>query len=1179
LQRNFSLNLDFNFYKENQMSLFPTNASQVQAFAGALYGVQVGTITMAQVNSDILANGGLAKTLNSYYTASFGSQSTATVAASVAANLGLTGDALASGTAYVLAQLNGTTPDARGALISSIVNLFSSLASDATFGAAATAWNAKVAAAVTYTGSTNVAIGTVVAPAAQVFKLTTGADIVTGTAGDDTIDGFDLNTVSNTLSTADVINGGAGTDTLRAYIPTASSNLTPNMTGVENIIVTADGTTTINLAQSTGVTSLTNQNSAFAVTFSNIDSTAVALNLMDQENVATTFTFKAAAVSGASDTANLTLNNVVSSPVTIAGVETVSINSTGATNSVTLTATSATSIVTTGDQNLTLSGTLATTVRNVDASAMTGTLTATLGAFNSSTVTATVVGGAGNDDLTVSDVVGKVSVSSGAGNDRIVATDNLLAGATADVIDGGDGTDTLVTTYSIASGYVTPATRTISNVETLELSTLVSATTSVSTRAIDTSVNKVVLANAGSVTSAAATIAFNEGASSLDIGVASPSTRATTTSALANGLTVTAFGSGTADAVTIRNANAVTSTTNVFAGQAIQAGSSTAGVETLTINTGTTASAADQTVSTVTITPTTGVTGTTLNLAGVNKLTASGVITASVIDASAMGTGGSLVMANVANTATMITGSAGADTLYAAASASTIEGGAGRDSIVGGASADVLSGGAGNDTITSGGGNDTISSGDGNDTLTVSAAGTAASLDGGAGNDIIDLGAHAAANQKIAGGVGDDTVKMTNTSVTTLNAASVASLNAMNANISGVEYVEISGALDQTYDAGRFGNISNLILNGITGNESIIGLAATNEINLVAAETDTYTFALADATGAADALNFKLSTTATGVNFGTASFTNVEQVTINVEDTALTASPNAAATDVDATFALVANNKLTTLTINGNAAATSASSSTLALSSTGATALTSFDATASKVGVTYAANSTGNITMSGGTGADSLTGGVGNDALVGGSGNDTLTGGEGADVITGGSGADTIALTETTAVSDTVVFAATSATNGSDVITSFKVGSTAAATGGDVLNLSAYLASAAVSDASGAAGIQAYASTATGAVALANQIAIASAADSASLDATDEIAALFGSTAAFTLAANGKAVLLSVGTTTANTTAYLWGIENDSTATVQASEVKLLGTITLSAAYSDGAVVAANFGL
>jgi len=124
-----------------------TNAVKIQAFAGALYGIQLGTTTMAQVNADITTNGGLLNTLNGYYATAFGSVANATVAASVAANLGLTGDALASGTTYITAQLNAAAAGARGAVISNILDLFAGLTSDATFGAAATAWNTKVDAA------------------------------------------------------------------------------------------------------------------------------------------------------------------------------------------------------------------------------------------------------------------------------------------------------------------------------------------------------------------------------------------------------------------------------------------------------------------------------------------------------------------------------------------------------------------------------------------------------------------------------------------------------------------------------------------------------------------------------------------------------------------------------------------------------------------------------------------------------------------------------------------------------------------------------------------------------------------------------------------------------------------------------------------------------------------------
>ncbi len=158
------------------MALFPTNAAQVQAFAGALYGVQVGSATMTQVNSDIAAAGGLTNALNAYYTASFGNLATATVAASLVANIGISAANAAEATAYVTGVLNGTAANARGAAIMNILNLLSSLTADANFGADAAAWNAKVEAAVAYTGATNVAIGSTVSTGTA-FTLTTGVDV------------------------------------------------------------------------------------------------------------------------------------------------------------------------------------------------------------------------------------------------------------------------------------------------------------------------------------------------------------------------------------------------------------------------------------------------------------------------------------------------------------------------------------------------------------------------------------------------------------------------------------------------------------------------------------------------------------------------------------------------------------------------------------------------------------------------------------------------------------------------------------------------------------------------------------------------------------------------------------------------------------------------------------------
>ena len=58
--------------------------------------------------------------------------------------------------------------------------------------------------------------------------------------------------------------------------------------------------------------------------------------------------------------------------------------------------------------------------------------------------------------------------------------------------------------------------------------------------------------------------------------------------------------------------------------------------------------------------------------------------------------------------------------------------------------------------------------------------------------------------------------------------------------------------------------------------------------------------------------------------------------------------------------------------------------------------------------------------------------------------------------LTGGSGNDTIVLTETTAVTDRVVFEATATANGFDTITGFQTAALAA--GGDVLSFAAFVA-------------------------------------------------------------------------------------------------------------------------
>lgn len=198
-----------------------TDTVAVQRFAMGLFGVQVGTVTMAQVDKQI-DRSSLSATLNSYYTSAFGGQTTAAVAATLVANLGITGAGVAGAVAYVTAKLNAAAPAARGEAINTILNDFSGMTADATYGAAAQTWNANVDVASGYTGAANIAFGSVIQQ-----SLTAGMDILFGSAGADV---FNAKVVANmvgqqvnTLTSGDEINGGAGTDTLNAKITAGAS--------------------------------------------------------------------------------------------------------------------------------------------------------------------------------------------------------------------------------------------------------------------------------------------------------------------------------------------------------------------------------------------------------------------------------------------------------------------------------------------------------------------------------------------------------------------------------------------------------------------------------------------------------------------------------------------------------------------------------------------------------------------------------------------------------------------------------------------------------------------------------------------------------------------------------------------------------------------------------------------
>jgi len=300
----------------------------------------------------------------------------------------------------------------------------------------------------TTTTSTDTSTTTTAATGSS-YSLTSRGDAITGTTGADTIDGSLVNEggVANvqTLTTTDTIDGGAGTDSLTASYTAA---VTPfSIANVENITLTdADAATeTVNLANVTGMESLTLLSNTAAGDYDNI-ANIVTLNLTNNA-VSNDVDYAAAAVSGSADAQTINLSSHTAGTLTLdAGIESVTINSNGpVTNVMTLTATGVATATITGATAFT--GTFGTAATTIDASAATAV-------------------------MTINQTGAQISnITTGTGNDIIDLSGNfvdLTTSASADTVNAGDGTDKLILTGDEA-GAVTSAAEfaNITGVETV----------------------------------------------------------------------------------------------------------------------------------------------------------------------------------------------------------------------------------------------------------------------------------------------------------------------------------------------------------------------------------------------------------------------------------------------------------------------------------------------------------------------------------------------------------------------------------------------------------------------------------------------------------------------------------------------------------------------------------------
>ena len=434
------------------LSLLATTDTQIIRVVEALYKQTPGYTFLTNFRTFVTENSidALANSLAS----SFSSQTDAELAATVTANLGLTGDALAEGNAYLEGQF-AANPAARGKVVLDAMNLLATMESDPTFGAIAASFNSNTVASLTYsTVITNTAV--LAEGVGQSFALTTKSDgsAITGTTKDDVYTAIvDLATTNSTLTSSDNIAAGAGADSLTI---TATGTSAESVTGVTtsgleaiavtNLAITGTSTLTIDAALMAGVTSIAANNStAFGeLAFTNLGALTAASLSANAGDL--TLTYGTTVVSGTTDTQALTVSGTNAGTFTADGIETIAITTATSAATATVASNAVTNITVSGDQNLTLAATTfavvtdtATVASTIDASALTGKLTATI----SDTSTVEVKGGTGDDTINMAALL-----------------------ETNDIIDGGAGTDTLTMTKAALTTQFTN----VSNVETVAFS-------------------------------------------------------------------------------------------------------------------------------------------------------------------------------------------------------------------------------------------------------------------------------------------------------------------------------------------------------------------------------------------------------------------------------------------------------------------------------------------------------------------------------------------------------------------------------------------------------------------------------------------------------------------------------------------------------------------------------------
>lgn len=622
------------------------------------------------------------------------------------------------------------------------------------------------------------------------------ADALKGGTGDDTFNAM----LAGSFEAGDTADGGAGNDVITINLGAVSADKSLDGTEVRNIEnvrvdyahdgATADAVS-VGMGGFTGVTKVTAYHIENAITNSTADSvltfaganmtTAVALEIVGGDSGADNASYDVTAtyqsVTGTADSSSLLLNGAGVNVVTIAGIETLSIEATSTDRSLdakgysvinTLTAANAKVINVNADSKLTIGAIDAAASVTIDASKSTGivvltgesaaTSTTMLAGSGKTTFTSAsnntvkFTGGSAADTLDVSGGSGAVTASMGAGDDtvKVGAATNLTA---ADSIQGGAGDDTLVITDATINATTKAAITEATEFEILGTSATAEITIDFNALSV---FDKVTVTAAGSAT--AATTVVSSAAAGADavnatmentdtltvtearIGQAGaiPATTVAVGTKGGDGIEIAPKTDGAANIATLR----LVGDADVTGGAGSKAsqtdldqtggdggiGINASSIETLNLVIIGNETSAD------TVTIRGGAGGVGNNTAGtVDSGDTSGTAGSDVV----VGTNARIVLTDgldaagdaysavdlgtVKGTNVTVDGSAlnGALTVTAADGNVVIKGGAKGDTLKGGAGSDTIEGGAGDDDIEGNAGVDTMTGGAGNDTFSI----------------------------------------------------------------------------------------------------------------------------------------------------------------------------------------------------------------------------------------------------------------------------------------------------------------------------------------------------------------------------------------------------------------------------------------------------------------------------